>query len=224
MALPLPTSRTSHPKGEPGCQAGCQAQMGGGRALDRLSWVPLQPWQSAWWRGAHLPTVVHSHEVTDQQEGVGQHAHCNLKPRETCVSLTPLASPTGAQGAGAQCANILHHGQPPATPRAALPSPSQAHVGRVADLTYPHHKFGVAADGQGLAELERQKGRRVCHGHLRMHTSHAEPCCAAWSWPCNPTAPCLTHPCAHFRGLPAASMALEQSHEKIHEAGVGQPD
>ena len=40
---------------------------------------PQQPWQGAWGRGTHLPAVVHSHEITDQQEGVGQHAHCDLQ-------------------------------------------------------------------------------------------------------------------------------------------------
>lgn len=29
--------------------------------------------------GSHSPTVVHSHEITDQQEGIGEHAHCDLK-------------------------------------------------------------------------------------------------------------------------------------------------
>lgn len=199
---------------------------GRGRALDGLSWVPQQPWQSAWWRGAHLPTVVHSHEVTDQQEGVGQHAHCNLKPRETCVSVTPRQPHPGswAQGAGAHCANILHHGRPPATTRAALPSPSQARgaVGRVADLTYPHHKLGVAADGQGLAELRRQKGRPVCHRHLRMHTPHTQIPATLPGPGLSPRPTLASHTPVYIAFLsgPASSfMALEQSQEKIWEAG-----
>lgn len=122
LVLPLPTSRTSHPKGEPGCQAGCQAQMGGGRALDR----PQQPWQSAWRRGAHLPTVVHSHEVTNQQERVGQHAHCNLKPRETCMSVTPSPAPPEPGSRGTLCQHPTprpapsHHQSCPPNP---LPGP-----------------------------------------------------------------------------------------------------
>lgn len=74
---------------------------------------PQQPWQSAWWRGSHLPTVVHSHEVTDQQEGVGQHAHCNLKPRETCVSVTPGRRGTLCQHPTPRPAPSHHHSCPP---------------------------------------------------------------------------------------------------------------
>ena len=48
-------------------------------------------WQGAWGRGTHLPAVVHSHEIADQQEGVGQHAHRDLQ--ETRGSVTP---PTAA--------------------------------------------------------------------------------------------------------------------------------
>lgn len=94
---------------------------------DRLNWMPCppQPRQTAWRRGAHLPAVVHSHEVTDQQEGVGQHAHCNLKPKETGVAVTPQP-PFPTQGARAYCANTLHPGLPLAITRDSLPSPTRA--------------------------------------------------------------------------------------------------
>lgn len=92
---------------------------------------------------------------------------------------------------------------------------------RVADLTYPHHKFGVAADGQGLAELETERKTSLPWTPQDAQVTHAEPCHAAWFWPFTRTASCLTRPCAHFRGLPAASMALKQSHKKVWEAGVG---
>lgn len=121
------------------------------------------PWQ----RGPHLPTVVHSHEITNKQEGVGQHAHCNLKPRETRMSVTPEPAPTEFRSQG--------HTVPTPYTTAGLLSPTQAHraARRVDDLTYPHHKFGVAPDGQGLAELKTER-RPVCHRPTRLQTSHKQ--------------------------------------------------
>lgn len=45
--------------------------------------------------GPHVPTVVHSHEISNKQEGVGQHAYCNLKDRQTSVPACPLPGPPG---------------------------------------------------------------------------------------------------------------------------------
>lgn len=83
------------------------------------------------WKDTHVPTVVHSHEISNKQEGVGQHAYCNLKDRQTSVPACPLPGPPG-----------------PVRPASSPPWPTKA-VSR----TYPHHKLGIAPDGQGLAEL-----------------------------------------------------------------------
>ena len=61
-----------------------------GRGSDRC---PQQPWQGAWGRGTHLPAVVHSHEIADQQEGVGQHAHCDLQETQRSVPHPPQPWP-----------------------------------------------------------------------------------------------------------------------------------
>lgn len=67
--------------GEPTHRPGGRKQSTGQAELDPPG--PDSPGRVPGGRAAHLPAVVHSHEVTNQQEGVGQHAHCNLKPRET---------------------------------------------------------------------------------------------------------------------------------------------
>lgn len=122
--------------------------------------------------GEHLPTVVHGHEITDQQEGVGQHAHCNLKSSEIHVGDPPTDSCHPAQKQ-VHAVPRPYRGLPPVTTRAGLLNPTRAHraIRRAAGMTYPHHKFGVAPDGQGLAELKGQKGRPVCHRYLRTQPS-----------------------------------------------------
>lgn len=75
-------------------------QVGRGRALDGLSQVPPAALAGCLRRGTHLPAVIHGHEITDQQEGVGQHAHCDLQGDLRVSEPTYHQPPTWAPGAG----------------------------------------------------------------------------------------------------------------------------
>lgn len=82
--------------------------------------------------------------------------------------------------------------QPPLEPPL---SPTQAHravkraAGGAAGLTYPHYKFGIAPDGQGLAELETERKTSLLQvPRAALQISALAPCCLA----CGPQAPPCT--------------------------------
>lgn len=124
---------------------------------------PQHPWQGAWGRGTHLPAVVHGHEIADQQEGVGQHAHRNLQGDPRVSDPTHRHPGPGFRGQGHPVPAAFTEAclQPPELASQPSPRPPAPWKGPWGP-TYPHHKLGVAPDGQRLAELERHKGRRVC--------------------------------------------------------------
>lgn len=128
LGLPLPTSRhQAHPKGPRW------------RPCTLGRWEATESWKGsagepssigrAGQRAAHLPTIVHSHEISDQQEGVGQHAHRNLKPeRPERQSSHP---PQPRHTMPAPCTKTCLH-----CPRWASAPPSpQGRPGQLARLT-----------------------------------------------------------------------------------------
>lgn len=136
--------------------------------------------------------------------------------------LTAICGDT-CQGAAHRCPGLReqgHTGPTPHTEACLQPPPELAYwvpppqalgtEGKAAGLTYPHHKFGVAADGQGLAELEteRKTGLPQLPWDADFRLTGSRPAMWPSLWPPSPTPPTvravlrsLSGPASGFHGL-----------------------